>query len=130
MPSPAPTPNGGPKWFGVPVHQFITIIQGVGVPTALIAFLCYVAWIYVPPLVAGHVQLLGTTQDTLKQVDTTLKQMDFTLKNNEVVTNEIIDVQRETKTFMRKVTEDHTRQQECLDKIREAVDRARQEVGG
>ena len=126
MPTPpAPTNGSGPKWFGVPIAQFISIVQGVGVPTALIGFLCYIAWIYVPPLVAGHVDLLGTTGDTLKQVTSTLENMDANLKNNQVVTDEIIQVQRETKKFMQQVSKDHETQSECLQKIRAALEQAR-----
>lgn len=109
------TPNGnGPRWLGVPVSQWATLFQTVGFPTLLICFLLYAAWCYVPPVVEGHIQLLNKTGETLSK-------MDLTLQQSNVILQEIVDVERETKKFFHQVESDHNEQKAVLNEIRNAV---------
>jgi len=109
--------NGTAKWMGVSVELWVKWFQTVGVSTALVAFMCLLAWKYVPPVVDGHLRLLESTSQTLEKMDETLKQSTIVLK-------EIVEVQKQTKTFFESTTADHKAMAERLEAIRADLKRS------
>lgn len=102
--------TGSAKWMGVSAEMWVKWFQTVGVSTALVAFMCLLAWKYVPPVVDGHLRLLESTSQTLEKMDETLKQSTIVLK-------EIVEVQKQTKTFFESTTADHKAMAERLESI-------------
>lgn len=102
--------NGSAKWLGVSVDLWVKWFQTVGVSTALVAFMCLLAWKYVPPVVDGHLRLLESTSQTLEKMDETLKQSTVVLK-------EIVEVQKQTKTFFESTAADHRAMADKLDSM-------------
>lgn len=102
--------NGAVNFWGVPLDKWLSVFQTIGFPTLFMGFVLYMAWCYIPPIVAGHVKLLERTGDTLESVDKTLKQ-------SNVILSEVKDVEHETKTFMQKAVTDHGSQNQKLDTI-------------
>jgi hypothetical protein len=98
------------KIWGLTVDKWVALIQTLGVPLLFMAFVLYMAWVHVPPLVQGHVKLLERTGDTLESMDATLKQ-------SNVILLEVGDAERDTKKFMDKVLDDHNTQCKKLDAI-------------
>jgi hypothetical protein len=103
--------NGTAKWLGVTAETWVKWFQTVGVSTALVAFMCLLAWKYVPPVVDGHLRLLESTSQTLAKMDETLRQ-------STVVLQEIVAIQKQTKTFFESTTADHRAMAESLEAIR------------
>ena len=102
--------NGTAKWLGVTVETWMKWFQTVGVSTALVAFMCLLAWKYVPPVVDGHLRLLESTSQTLAKMDETLKQSTVVLK-------EIVEVQKQTKAFFESTTADHKLMADKLESV-------------
>lgn len=107
--------NGDVKFFGVPLEKWLNIFQTVGFPTLLVGFLLYMAWCYIPPVVAGHIKLLDRTGQTLESMDKTLQQ------SNEIL-SEVNEVEQETKAFMQTVIADHDKFSKKLDTNSEKLD--------
>ena len=102
------------KIWGIPLDKAVSLLQTVGIPTLFMLFICFMLYQYVPTVVKGHVDLLQRTGDTLEKMDETLKQ-----SSNMV--EEIIQVQRETKTFMKQVNIAHEAAQKDLTTIKTKV---------
>lgn len=102
--------NNGTRFWGLTVDRWIALMQTLGVPVLFMAFVLYMAWVHIPPLVEGHVRLLERTGDTLES-------MDHTLKQSNAILNEVNETEVETKTFMQKVCSEHEAQQKKLDVI-------------
>lgn len=100
--------------WGIPVDKAISILQTVGIPTLFMIFICYMGWVYIPPVVQGHVRLLERTGETLEKMDDTLKQSNTMIQ-------EVVDVERQTKAFINSVESAHGKAQQSLDKIEKAV---------
>jgi len=98
------------KWMGVSAEMWVKWFQTVGVSTALVAFMCLLAWKYVPPVVDGHLRLLESTSQTLSKMDETLRQSNTVLQ-------EIMTVQKQTKVFVEQTTADHRAMADSLDEI-------------
>ena len=98
------------KWLGVSAEMWVKWFQTVGVSTALVGFMCVLAWKYVPPVVDGHLRLLESTSQTLSKMDETLRQSNTVLQ-------EIMTVQKQTKTFVEQTTADHRAMADSLDEI-------------
>lgn len=92
--------TNGTRWLGIPVSQWVTFFQGVGLPTCLILFGLWMAARHVPPIVQGHVELLSTTRDTLQQ-------MDQTLRVNSALTEELVRNQRESTGVWQQIQQDN-----------------------
>jgi hypothetical protein len=99
-PSQPQNDNGVVKFLGISIDRWVTIVQTVGMPTMFMAFVMYLAWIYIPPVVAGHVELLEKTGQTLDSMDRTLQQSNMILR-------EVNEVEKDTKVFMQGVKVDH-----------------------
>lgn len=108
--------NGSAKWLGVSAEMWVKWFQTVGVSTALVAFMCLLAWKYVPPVVDGHLRLLESTSQTLSKMDETLRQSNSVLQ-------EIVAVQKQTKTFVEQTTADHRAMADSLEAIRSELKR-------
>jgi len=104
------TNGNGIKWLGLTPEKWVSVFQSVGFPTALVAFMLYLAWCYLPPVVQGHVELLQKTGATLESMDRTLQQSNAILA-------EVNDVEQATKAFMTTVCDDHNKQHDKLDVI-------------
>lgn len=104
------------KWMGVSAEMWVKWFQTVGVSTALVAFMCMLAWKYVPPVVDGHLRLLESTSQTLSKMDETLRQSNAVLQ-------EIVAVQKQTKTFVEQTTADHRAMADSLEAIRSELKR-------
>lgn len=109
--------NGTAKWMGVSVDLWVKWFQTVGVSTALVAFMCVLAWMYVPPVVDGHLRLLESTSQTLAKMDETLRQ-------STAVLQEIVAVQKQTKVFVEQTAADHRAMAESLEAIRAEIKRS------
>lgn len=109
--------SGSAKWMGVSAEMWVKWFQTVGVSTALVAFMCLLAWKYVPPVVDGHLRLLESTSQTLEKMDETLKQSNTVLQ-------EIMAIQKQTKVFVEQTTADHQRMAESLEAIRSDIKRS------
>ena len=109
------------NWLGVPVTQWSAMFQMIGVPTAILIFMGWMLTLYVPPVVNGHVELLNTTRTTLEQIQETLQA-------STAATNEIVEVQRATKTFMIQVVDDHRLQGQHLDEIKDDIEDVKKAV--
>jgi hypothetical protein len=119
MPEPRSTPNGN-KILGLPVTTVTYLVNSVGVPILLLAFGCYLMWMYIPPVVDSHLELLNTTRETLKA-------MEETLRADTEATKEVVEVQREHRVFMKDIRDDHRLHKTCLERmhadVREVLDR-------
>ena len=102
------------KIWGIPLDKCISLIQTLGIPTLFMIFICYLAWSYIPPVVSAHVRLLERTGDTLEKMDETLQQ-------SNIMIEEVVEVERQTKSFIAECTEAHTKAQSTLEKIESAV---------
>lgn len=102
--------SGNTRWLGISVDKWVQLFQSVGFPTALVGFLLYLAWCYIPPTVQGHLDLLQRTGDTLESVDKTLQQSNATLL-------EINSVEQSSKRFMDEVQAAHESQNKKLETI-------------
>lgn len=100
--------------WGIPIDRAIALLQSVGVPLGFMIFVCYLAWSYLPPVAAAHIELLKRTGDTLERMDETLKQ------SNSLI-SEVADVERQTKVFMQQVNDAHNTAQKDITVIKEAV---------
>ena len=97
-------------FIGLTVDRWVALIQTLGVPLLFMAFVLYMAWVHIPPLVNGHVKLLERTGDTLESMDATLKQ-------SNAILSEVNATEMETKAFMQKVCSEHDSHTKKLDVI-------------
>jgi len=102
--------DGNTTWWGIGIDKWVQLFQSVGFPTALVAFLLYVGWSYIPPVVEGHVELLKKTGQTLESMDNTLQQ-------SNAILGEVNEVEQSTKQFMEAVQSTHGQQNDKLDTI-------------
>lgn len=102
------------KLLGLTVDRWAQLISSVGVPTIFMGFIMWLAYVNVPPVVQAHVELLRRTGDTLESMDQTLQQSNAAIE-------EIVEVQRQTKTFMTRVCEDHDQHTEKLNEVLQKV---------
>lgn len=106
--------NGAARWLGVTVETWVRWLQTFGVSTALVCFMCVIAWKYIPPVVDGHLRLLESTSQTLQKMDETLRQ-------STTVLQEIVEVQRQTKMFFEGVTREHNKMAADLETIKSKI---------
>lgn len=106
--------NGTARWLGVSAETWIRWLQTFGVSTALVFFMCVLAWKYIPPVVDGHLKLLESTSQTLQKMDETLRQ-------STTVLQEIVEVQRQTKMFFESVSRDHDKMAADLESIKSKI---------
>lgn len=106
--------NGAARWLGVSAETWVRWLQTFGVSTALVFFMCVIAWKYIPPVVDGHLRLLESTSQTLQKMDETLRQ-------STTVLQEIVEVQRQTKMFFESVTRDHDEMAADLESIKSKI---------
>jgi hypothetical protein len=100
--------NGTAKFWGVPLDKWLSTFQTIGIPTAFMIFVMYIAWCQIPPLVEGHVKLLERTGDTLESMDEALRQSNAILL-------EVNDTGKKTRLFMEMVVKDHQHFADGLD---------------
>jgi len=103
--------NGAARWLGVSAETWIRWLQTFGVSTALVFFMCVIAWKYIPPVVDGHLRLLESTSQTLQKMDETLRQ-------STTVLQEIVEVQRQTKMFFESNARDHDEMAANIEQIK------------
>lgn len=102
------------RLWGIPVDRAISVVQAVGIPTVFMFFICYLAWSYVPTVAAAHIRLLERTGDTLEKMDITLQQSNLLIQ-------EVVSAERDTKVFITTAKEAHDKAQKSLNNIESAV---------
>jgi hypothetical protein len=62
--------------LGISAATWSRVIDRVGIPGAFMLFICYLLWLYVPPIVTGHLDLLRENVDSNREGVKTLNKME------------------------------------------------------
>ena len=105
------------KVFGVPVSIWFQFVGFVGVPSIIVLVGVAMAYSQVPRLVDGHLELLKSTSATLQSMSVTQEKMAEAVDELKNGIREVVDVERSTKEFMARVSEEHQDHSAKLDEV-------------